>query len=567
MAVLDGYLCRTAEPGSANARLSLGLSDLKFLDWPPRDSIVNTAERTAFAVASALPVTVDVAHAIDALIPTAFFDDFYNRVHVRPSVISLGYVISEQSFVVDVWNAYLTPVTLTGINGVGDGLSVTGSMTFPVTFGAIQLNGYEVSASRQGPSTIDALLTWVFTDPANDPACNITGSRVLAWTFPMNWATPLRETLTWLTDVLKSEDSSEQRYTLRAAPRASYSFAFDVDSRQRRLIENQVYGLGGTPWAVPYWPDGSRSTAPVTAGDLVVPVDTTLRDFEEGGLALLLSEDGSSFEAFQIESIASGALTAVRVIENTWPANTWVYPARIAQITEVPQLRRLTQNDIAGTVSFETLDGVFRTYTAESPTYRGQPVLEREPNWRDGVAASYRRQLEIFDTLLTQPHRVDRSKLGEPTRDFLWTAFGRAEIAELRKFLYARAGRYRGIWVPTFMDDVVLSAPMSGGVVSMFIEACGASPHAGGNNRRDIRIQLNDGTIFYRRVDATSTIDSATESLTLSAPLGVDVAPSEVALISWMEYLRLDQDAVEIEWPAATVAETLLTLTGPRNAI
>jgi hypothetical protein len=567
MAVIDGYLCRPAEPGSVNARISRGLSDLQFLDWPPRESIVNAAERTAFAVAHPLPVTVDAAREIDALTPISFFDDFYNRVHVRPARINLGYVISEQSFVVDVWNAYLTPVTLTNLTGIEDGLSVTGATAFPVSFSAIQLNGYEVRVARQGLSTIDALLTWIFTDPANDPGCNITGSRVLAWTFPMNWGTPMRETLTWLTDVLKSEDASEQRYALRATPRASYSFAFDVDSRQRRLIENQVYGLGGTPWAVPYWPDGSRATAPVTAGDLSVALNTTMRDFEAGGLALLLSEDGAKFEAFQIASVAPGALTAVRVIENNWPANTWVYPARIAQITEVPQLRRITKNDVAGTVAFETLDGVSRNDTAESPTYRGQPVLEREPNWRDGVNASYRRQLEIFDTLLTQAHRVDRSGLGEPTRDFLWTAFGRAEIAELRKFLYARAGRHKGIWVPTFMDDIVLSALMSGGVVSMFIEACGASPHAGGNNRRDIRIQLNNGTIFYRRVDATATIDDATESLTLSTPLGVDVSPADVALISWMEYLRLDQDAIEIEWPAATVAETQLTMTGPRNAI
>ena len=37
----------------------------------------------------------------------SYFDDFYNRIHIAPSILELGNIASEQTQSVNVWNAYL----------------------------------------------------------------------------------------------------------------------------------------------------------------------------------------------------------------------------------------------------------------------------------------------------------------------------------------------------------------------------------------------------------------------------------------------------------------------------
>lgn len=567
MAVLDGMLTQVAEPGYVNPHLTHGMSAFQYLDYPLRDSIYDESKRTAFTVTSALPVTATAAHAVSGGIPISFFDDYYNRIHVRPAALNLGLVITEQTSVVDVWNAGMASVNLTAISGVDEGLSLVGPDAFPEVFGPIRMAAYTLSVTRDGPSTIESTITWTFS-AYNNPQLPITGDRVLAWHFAPNWVSPLIERLGWMTDVLRSDDGSEQRAQLRTAPRLEYSFEFDVDGTLRRLLENKLHDLGAAYWALPVWPDGSLLTAAVTAGDLTLPVSTTLKDFEVDGLLLLLSPDGLSFEGAQIDAVDPASITLRRPLINSWDTTTLVYPARIARMPEPAQLRRLTGGYIVGTVSFLTETGAQRTYAAETPTYRSQPVLEHEPNWRDGVEFNYRRQLDVFDAMVGAQHVVDLSACAEPALDKTWTAFGRTEIDALRKFLYSRAGRHKGVWLPTFTPDIVPIAAIASSSVAWHVQACGLARHASGaTNRRDIRIELTSGTVYYRRVVSAGTIDASTEAITIDSALGVTVEAADVYRISWMSFARLDSDDVELEWSSGEVVEARITLTSPRNDV
>ena len=565
MAVLDGYVVRSADSGVTNERLSLGLHDLEYLDWPTRTSIVGHDLRTAFAYVDNLPVS-QPGYSLAGTVPISFFDDFYNRVHIRPQTIALGYVITAETEVVDVWNAYLTDVHLASIDGLAEGLSVTGSTSYPVTFSPLQMSAYEVSVTPEGPVSFDVTLTWAFSD-GNDPALRISGSRALPWHFPANWQTPIKEKLSWLTDVLRAEDGSEQRYALRSSPRWGVSFAFEMGGQLRRIFENKLFDLGGQAWAVPVWQDGTRLAAAVSAGASSVPVDTATRNYEVDGVAILMTDDGLSFEAFEIEAVAADALTLVRPLLQSWPAGTWIYPARISRFVSPPKLTSHHAGYLSGSAEFESVLGAAGTYAAESSDYRGYPVLTDRPNWRDGVGMSYRRQLAVFDAMVGAAHVLDRSNVAEPAQDVTWTAFGRDEADSLRGFLYARAGRHKGIWVPTWAADIVPVSTIGTSDLSWQVQACGYPEHTGGANRRDVRIELTDGTIFYRRITGASTVSDSVESISLDTALGATVTADAVQLISWMTFCRLDDDSVEIEWPSATIAEASFTLTGPRNGV
>lgn len=566
MAALTGVVLEGAESGIVNLSLTLGLRAFAFDQWPAYDTIVSEPTLKS-TVTSALPVTQGAARAITGHLQTSFFDDFYNRIHVRPASIDLGYLISEQTVDVDVWNSYLTTKYLTDITGDGDGITVSGSMSFPVAFGAIDLLEYQVSVSRDGPSTIDTSLQWVFLDTPT-AAQPVTGTRALAWPWSADWTQPVTESLGWLTDVLRSEDGSEQRFKLRTAPRQELSFSFQAYGKARRLLENSTFNLGAAAWALPVWMDAQRTSASLSIGATSITVPTTNLDYVAGGIGVLIAEDEQTYEAFEILTVASGSLTLKRALEQAWPAGTWIYPARISRLKEPAALRRLTADFIEGQATFESLAGVARSYAAEATTYRSQPVLTQRLNWRDGEGVTFRRQLRVLDSLTGQKHFIDTSDAAEPTQDVLWSAFGRSEIVTLRQFLYARAGRFKGIWVPTWMSDLTLKASLGSTATSLNVEACGLAVNVNAKmNRRDLRIELTSGNVYYRRVTGAAAVDATTEALTIDSALGVTVAPADVALISWMTFMRLDEDDVRIDWPAAGVAEASFTLTGPRNGI
>src|SRR5690606_28652711 len=58
------------------------------------------------------------------------------------------------------------------------------------------------------------------------------------WPVPPDWSDPVRETLGWLTDVLRPRNGKEpQRRKLRTSPRRSFQFAVLASAAERRLVD------------------------------------------------------------------------------------------------------------------------------------------------------------------------------------------------------------------------------------------------------------------------------------------------------------------------------------------
>jgi hypothetical protein len=493
------------------------------------------------------------------------FLHWYNRIHVTPLTLALGNLISSQVREISLFSTYFVDRTLNDVTlGNGDGLVLTEPAATPLTLAPWQELIYELAISTDGPPTIDA--TILFDTDVIDITVEITGVRIVAWHFAPNWVDPVRESLTWLTDVQRAESGAEQRFSLREGPRQGWSFTFDCAGRLRRTLESELFAWGSRIWVLPIWPDIVEIAAPLTAGATSIPLTTAIRDYHVGGLGLLLSGDGLSYESFEVDTVAADSITLARPLLNSWPVGTACYPARQARLTGTQGLGRFTTDLATGSADFETVEQITVTYTAES-LYRGLPVLEHEPNWRDQPGLAYRRQLDVLDNLTGALLVQDRSGLAEPAQTMLWSAFDRTEIAALRKFLWARRGRWRGIWVPTFASDLKLVDTIAPSAVNIDVENVGLTQFVAADvGRQDIRIELVDGTIYYRRVSAFALVDADTERMTLSTALGATITPAAVRRISWMMFARLDDDLVEIEWVSASVAEATVTLTGPRNA-
>ena len=484
----------------------------------------------------------------------AYGGDLYERLHLSSSLLALGNVIGNQQRTITVWNAYTRAQELSALTASNDeGLTMAGGPgALPYSFAALEEQVYTLTVGTDGPPTIDASYVWDFAP--YDLVLRVTGSRVTAWSFAPDWSSPILERLDWLTDVLQAYDASEQRSALRLAPRKTYEFESFFDAPTRRYAEAVLFGWGARVWALPVWPDGQDIGQDVPAGTTSLLIDTTTRDFEQGSLAIVMSSP-REFEVLEVLSVAPSALTLKRPTSRDWGAGSMIYPARLARLQDQVRASRWTGGESYVRAVFTLDEPVDYVADAGAATHRGQPVLERRPNWTGGFDIDLARNLAELDPGTGRRFFDDEAKIAIPLQRMRFSMDGRQDCDAFRRLLYALRGRWRALWVPTWCDDLVLAELVSATQTFLDVEWCAYTLQiAQQPNRRDLRIELVDGTVLYRRVTASQELSQDRERLAIDSGLGRNVAPADVAKISFMALARLDSDSIELaHWTGAYI--------------
>lgn len=370
----------------------------------------------------------------------------------------------------------------------------------------------------------------------------------MLWTYPPVWQTGIIERLEWLTNVIEAEDGSEQRIALRQTPRRIFEFTFLVQERQQAELEAKLWANGAKAWDVPIWTDKAYSTSPLFDGSMVVPVDTAYRDFAVGNKVLL--QDKYHQRLATIAAVNASYLTLTAAMPYDMEPETEVTPVRTGYLDQSQQVTRFTGNAIYDVVRFQ-LDDI-SSHTAESAaySYRDYPVYEGAvTGWQNDPVTSYQRKTEIVDFGGGGIYRDDLTGLPKLASSQYWTLTSRQVIADFRAFLYARRGRLNALWLPSFLPDLQLTSTTASAALQLNVLNIGYTDNYSlAKNRRDIRIELQDGTILYRRITACAVIDDQTEQLTINIAPGIDLVPDEIERISFMTFSRLQADAVELAW-------------------
>jgi hypothetical protein len=542
MTALSGSIAASPLGSTLIAAITSALDQYATDYWPPHTSGLDGA---ITGVLSAHWPVEAVPRVKSGSLAARYLDDFYDRIHVIPASIDLGNLVSSQTRTISVWNAWrgrsVELQALTEDNA--DGINLTGAEP-PQTFMPLQQRDWTVGIDQSGPSIIDATLSWVF-DNGEVVQSAITGRRIVAWMLPPDWSDGITETLAWLTDLQQADDGSQLREVLREAPRREWQFGVVAGGRQRRILESAIYDWGARTWALPVWPDVTWLTAPVAAGSNTLDVDTRHLDYVVGGLALLY-HDERMWEVVEISAVADAQLTFARPTTGAYAAGDRIYPCRMARLIDTISVSRKSDDVMAATVHMQAMEPCDWPAVAPTTTYLGLPVLEDRCDWGNDRDADYARQTVVTDNNIGISDVLDPS--GQPwlTWPFAWVLHGRTERAAHRSLLYWLQGRAQALWVPSGAADLVLATTLAGSSTTLTVEWAGVTRYQRQQpGRRYLRIALLDGSIFYRHVTACTDAGD-TEQLGIDSALGVDVAPSDVRLISWMLLATLSSDSVQI---------------------
>lgn len=394
----------------------------------------------------------------------------------------------------------------------------------------------------------------------------MAGSDIVAWSWPADWSSDVVERLEWRTDVIPLADGAEQRIGVRIGARRSYEFRVAAHGADRRHLEAALWAWGARTWAVPLWHDATIMEFSEEAGSGFISVATAGLEFTAGGFALLLGNTSREAEAVEITYVAHKTIHLKDPLLRAWPEGTRVVPAMPGRLVDRTELPRFTGDAVTpAAFRFELLEPWHGT-PATLPLYRGQPVLERAPNWQRGLSLELSRQLAELDATTGPWARQDMTGISQASQTHGWTLTSRSEVNQHRAMLAALRGRQVGVWVPTWTQDLLLAEPAASGSATLVVEWAGYTRfHAAGVGRRDLRIQLASGTVLYRRVVGAVELPGGRESLSIDAPPGVALSPGDVVAISYMALCRQASDAAEIAHWTHEVAQSTTTWQSFRN--
>ena len=500
-------------------------------------------------------VDSDVTHQSAGYIAPNYYTDLYSRIYVIPHIVNLGSISTDQTFKIQVWNANKSAVKLLSVSVVGgEGIELVGPTSG--TFNALALKKWTVKVGMQGTPVIDCVVTFNFLGKS-PVTLRITGSRSTDWSFMPDWSEDVTENLEWLTRVHQSVTAAEQRIARRLSPRRTFEFKVSFSEVERQQFESALYAYGSRVWSLPIFTDCARLLQPVQQGAVELPINTVGYDFAVGGRAILMT--GSNKEMVEITALEPSKITVKRPIVGNYDQSfTAIYPLRSAVLTDMPQVRRLSDNVSTAQIRLQLYEhNAWSDDVSHLPTYRNHPVLEPTSEWSEDITAQYARLIKTLDNETGLPYYLDTANKAMQITAHRFVASGREEQRKLRNLFYYLRGRQRAIWVATASTDVTPVGDIVGKTLDIaYINYTGALQKQTG--RQDVRIECTGGRIFYRRILSSAVINSATERLAFDGDT-LNIKQSEILKISYLTLSRLESDTVS--WVHHTDADGAATIT------
>jgi len=338
------------------------------------------------------------------------------------------------------------------------------------------------------------------------------------------------ETAEWSTDVIQSK-TGEQRIALRSTPITNFRFEHTFSAHKYTLAQSLIEDAGVDTLYIPDWT--ARRIADATPSGDTIDCDST--GIEAGDEVILWASD-VLYERFTVDSVTSTSITAENAFVKAYAVAPYVIPVRLGRAVEGLKGTRLGANIVNAQVEFEMVENYDAGDDIGLPTYLSKEVLINVPLLGSGLSTEVMREAMRVDNPLGTSFMYPEFDRARKRFTMAWHDFTPEEILTTKQFVYSRRGKQKEFWLPTYDQDVRLTANIAG--LSITIE-----PAFIVGNPENLHLMVQDGsTKYYTRVTEVAA-SGANQILTINTNVGN--IPKENGRVSLLTLARFDSDRVE----------------------
>lgn len=379
-----------------------------------------------------------------------------------------------------------------------------------------------------------------------------------------NWKTGVRATYEFLTEIVSSEDGTEnQRTAYRNTPRRMVTFNMLRGGEASREYDRFVARYQAEELAMP---DYSRGVSTLNAAG----TSETLLTLQRSVPWLIAGEpvfvqNGETLELLVVSSFTGPAITFAAGFTHPWPKGTKLFPPIRGRFGDTVRTRSLTTAIQQGQVDFEVTPASdpARTYTSPFPTLAGREVFTFDPNWVQGIDRSFLYPVTKIDFGYGKHTVVKQVEFASQMRVGLFQCRSPDAIESVLGMFYRMSGQQGEFYLPTWINDIPLRLAAASAATVIRSPGTGLyDTYNGDPSFKAIDVLMTNGNRFQRKVTGLSTVSDGTGNdtlLTLAAGLPYAIAPDSVRRISWLQCARFATDTLVIDYLTDGIANIQTT--------
>jgi hypothetical protein len=495
-----------------------------------------------------------------------FKDDFYYRIHLMPSQIDVGNLTEKVVYDVEIFNAWLTNVTLDTITPQDtEGISLS-PLSLPALIRALTSIVIELTVSMDGPAKINGSYTFGYSI-GDEQILLVSGSRIVTFSIPPNWGQKVSEKLSFWTDVLESRDGTEQRITMRNQPRWAMEYSILESGDNVNLTDSLLTGWGSRTFAVPVWWGKARLLQPALAEETQIYCDTTNKGFKNGDLAVIWA-NSQNCETLEVDTVGPGQITFKVPLSHDYMTGFCI-PARLCHLVgNSCSVKTFATNLIEADLKFEA-DAPDDTLPVDfTDKYEGKTIQPFKHDYKSARVRGLTWSLNIYDTGLGIPSWTDRRGYPLDSFEFKDLLFGTLEeITKYKGWLVQNSGKAKSFYVYVKEDQIRLSRRADMGSTMLYIanSAYGLLESMLHDRKTLVmRTRFNTDRLIFK-VNSYMSTEQGDVVLFTDTAWPRTYEPGDITQIGFLVLVRFDQDEFEIVRSLDIIARTSFKLKGVIN--
>lgn len=403
----------------------------------------------------------------------------------------------------------------------------------------------------------------------------------------------ITEKYEYLTDIIISYDGHEQRIKTRQYPRHLLSFDYPaMDCLQAQWLRGLGRMRQSDYWYIPMWQSPIHLRDDYIGGSALYIREKdmySLRDCEY--IEIFVTDDINSNVSGknivrQVEVYHDGIIGLKKAIKDRilYKGNTWIYPLKRCSVQPMGNLSYLFSNGTEVTHNFEDLldiPPVVRVpdkYLVNYETYKSKnrwklpdgidnyEILQIEPTWADdeAVKLGVDKAVNRLDNETGKFWYDLKNRNSYDIHTYQYVLLNQEMIHNMIRFFHKICGKWKAFYYPTWVNDIQSKDDLNAGSNSIIVDWINIGDYYSLNSRRKkIVIFTKDWKSYIYDIlsyDRVSIDNKLYGRITLQRPFTTTILKSNILMISFLNFVRLDDDELQLNYESNEVANTTLVM-------